>query len=140
MSSDVAGGEDYAQTKRHYMLNDYVAMPFDGTQDYYPVGSRAFLSNRPIFDLSKGWCLHRHDQPNPPIFFGFLPWPDPSPSFEAKRFLFRPNQRCLIRFCNINSVQHEIPPNVTSEFRQRCFTIFAQSVATAGTLRMSVEG
>lgn len=54
MSVDVAGGEDYAQTKRHYCMNDYAAIPINATQDYYPVGARAFLSNRTVFDASKG--------------------------------------------------------------------------------------
>jgi hypothetical protein len=140
LSVDVAGGEDYAQTKRHYQLNDYAAVPFNATQDYYPVGARAFLSNRTVFDVTKGWVLHDHKQPAAPLFFGFLPWPSPAPSFEGKRFMFRPTQRCLVRFGNINSVQHEIPANQTTIFWQRTWVVFVQAAATAGTLRMSIEG
>jgi len=68
------------------------------------------------------------------------PWPSPAPGFKGKRFMFRPTQRCFIRFGNINNVQHEIPANQTSEFWQRTFIVFVQAAATAGTLRMSVEG
>jgi hypothetical protein len=141
MSEDLSGGEDYGQTKRHYFLNDFVGIPLmTATLDWYPIGSRAFLSNPQLFDLTKGWSLHRHNQPAQPIFFGFLPWPDPSPSFEAKRIQVRCNTTSFIRFGGALNVAHEVPPKVTTIFFQRVFNVFVRSAATAATMKISFEG
>lgn len=139
MSKEVEGAIDYAKTKRHYLMNDYVSMPFDATQDYYTIGAMAYLANRNIYDESKGWAMFSHAQPAAPNFFGATVWPSPSPGFEGKHWLLRSNQRCFIRFGGVGNVQHEILANVTMEFWQRTFIVFVQG-GTAGILRMSVEG
>lgn len=83
---------------------------------------------------------YRHNQPPPPIFFGFLPWPDPSSSSEAKRIQIRSNTAALIRSRGASNVAHEISQNVTMEFFQRVFNVFVQAQATAGTIKISFEG
>ena len=138
--SDILGGHDYGQTRMRFLLNDFVSMPFSATVDYYLTGIMAFLSNPQVFDVSKGWSLHNHNQPGAPLFFGFLPLPSPAPSFESKRLVFRPTQRCTVRFGDIRNVAHELPANQASEFFQRSYILFIAAVATAGTLRLSVEG
>jgi hypothetical protein len=46
----------------------------------------------------------------------------------------------LIRFGGALNVQHEVAPNVTTVFFQRCFDVFAKVQSTTATLKMDFEG
>ena len=141
-SNDIIAGVDYTKTKRHYETNDFVMMPFDGTQDYYPVGAMAFFNNQAIFDVTKGWALYAHGQAAAPIFFAAmgLPWPAAGPGFEAKRVLIRTSTTARVRFGGITNVEHTVFPGQEMEFWQRAFVIFVRHVATAGSAWITFEG
>jgi hypothetical protein len=142
--SDVEGGVNYGLVKRFFDKYDYVTMPYSATQDYYSVGAAAFLANRAVFDPSKGWTLHGHNQPAAPLFFGpFIPWPSPAPSFQGRRFQLSCTRTALVRFSDIRNVEAVIPPTPPwhrMEFYQKSFILFARSLATAGTMSIWVEG
>lgn len=141
--SDIQGGINYELTKRFFNKYDYVTMPYSATLDYYPVGAMAFIANRGVFDPSKGWTLHAHNQPAAPLFFGFIPWPSPAPAFEGKRFQLSCTRTARVRFCDVRNVEAVIPPTPPGhrmEFWQKSFIVFVRSLATAGTMNLWVEG
>jgi hypothetical protein len=143
LSSDVEGGLNYSRLKRFFDAYDFVSMPFSATMDYYTSGAMGFMNNRSVYDPLKGWSLHPHGQPAPPLFFGLAPWPSPAPGFEGKHWRFRSTRTCLIRFCDIRNVPVVLPPNQTLDFWLRSYTIFARTPlagGTAGTLSVTIEG
>lgn len=140
MSEDLEGGHDYSKTRRHYDNFDFVSVPFNATQDFYPVGAMAFLANQGIFNPLSGWSLHPRVPTRAPFFFGPIPFPSPGPQFEGKRFQFRSTRTARIRFGDIRNVELLLPPNQTMEFWQRSYLVFVRSFATAGTLNVWIEG
>ena len=149
MSSTVKGGIDYGLVKRHYDCDDYVAIPFTATQDYYTVGTMAYLSDPTVPDVLKGWTLFAHNQPAMPtwlttlIALGAIPtfvWPAVVPAFEAKDILFRSDQDCYVRFAGSARVQHLIPANTYMRYHTRCLMFFVQSAGVSGTLNAWIEG
>ena len=149
MSTDLTGGLNYALLKRHYDADDYVALPFTATQDFYIVGSMAYLSDATVVNALYGWTNYTHGQPAMPAWLttliaaGLVPtfaWPAQFPAFEAKDILFLSDQDCLVRFAGSLRVQHLIPANVYMRFHRRCFIFFVQSAGVNGTLNCWIEG
>ena len=149
MSQDLVGGTNYALVKRHYDADDYIALPFTATQDYYIVGMGAYFSDPTVFNVLYGWTLHTHGASAMPtwlatlIAFGIIPaftWLTQMPAFEAKDILFRSDQSCNVRFGGSLRVPHLIPANVYMRFHRRCFIFFVQSAGIDGTLNCWVEG
>lgn len=149
MSEDLSGGTNFALIKRHYDADDYVALPFTATQDYYIIGMGAYFSDPTVFNVLYGWTLYTHGQPAMPtwlatlIAFGIIPpftWPTEVPAFEAKDILFRSDQDCLVRFTGPLRVQHLVPANTWMRFHRRCFIFFVQRVNTDGILNAYIEG
>lgn len=149
MSHDVKSGIDYALMKQHYDADDYVGVPFSATQDYYVVGTMAFLNDPTVADFEKGWALFAHGQLAMPAFLaaliaaGIIPaftWPPEVPAFEAKDLLLYADQDCYIRFEGAARVQHFIPANTFMRFHRRCFMFFVQRVIADGTLMAWLEG
>jgi hypothetical protein len=146
MSWDLHGGINYALTKRHYDADDYVAIPFGPTQDYYVVGTMAYMNDPNVADFERGWCLFAHGQPAAPAFLApvlaalGLTWPSQTPAFEAKDILFYATQDCYIRFEGSSRVQHYIPANTFMRFHRRCLMFFVQQVSASGTLMAWIEG
>jgi hypothetical protein len=71
------------------------------------------------------------------------PWPNSAPAFEAKHIRIRSTRTALVRFCDIQNVEIQIPPNETLEFWQRTYLIFVRSPLvgdTAGTMAITFEG
>ena len=149
MSSDITGGLNYALVKTHYDADDYIALPFTATQDYYLSGMMAYFSDPTVFNVLYGWTPHVHGQPARPawlttyILAGIIPdfeWPLAFPSFEAKDILFYSDQNCSVRFGGSLRVQHLIPANTYMRFHRRCFIFFVQSAGVDGTLYSWLEG
>jgi len=157
MSLDVRGGLDYALLKKHYDCDDYVSLrqngvtvlngiPFSAVEDYYVVGTMAYLNDPNVVDVERGWCLFSHGQPAAPTFLQpFLAalgveWPSEVPAFEAKDLLFYADQDCWIRFEGKDRVQHFIPANTYMRFHRRCFMFFVVRDTVSGTLKVWIEG
>lgn len=146
MSWDVAGGVDYARLRRHYDCDDYVEIPFTSQEDYYVVGTMAYLADPGVADPERGWTTFAHGQPSAPLFLQPLlaalgvEWPDEVPAFEAKDLLFYADQDCYVRFEGKNRVQHFIPANTFMRFHRRCFIFFVVRKSANGTLRVWMEG
>lgn len=149
MSTDSQGGVNYALTKRHYDADDYVALPFTATQDYYIVGMGAYFSDPTVFNIFYGWTLYTHGQSPMPTWLatliaaGIIPpfiWPTQVPAFEAKDILFRSDQDCYVRFAGSLRVPHLIPANTWMRYHRRCFILFVQSAGVDGTLNITIEG
>jgi hypothetical protein len=146
MSHDVQGGINYALVKRHYDCDDFVAIPFTATQDYYVVGAMAYINDNNVVNMERGWTLFAHGQPAPPTFLApflaalGLAWPVLVPAFEDKDILFYATQDCYVRFEAGGRVQQLIPANTFMHFRRRCFIFFVQRVTADGTLYVWVEG
>jgi len=146
VSKDVKGGIDYALVKRHYDCDDYATIPFTATQDYYVVGTMAYLSDPNVANAERGWCLFAHGQSGAPAFLAALlaamgiSWPSKTPAFEAKDILFLSTQNCYVRFEGSSRVQHLIPANTLMRFHRRCFMFFVQRVSVDGTLSVWIEG
>jgi len=159
MSGDVKGGINYALVKRHYDADDYVSLidpttgmvllngiPFTATQDYYVVGTLAYLNDVNVADFERGWCLFAHGQPAAPAFLAPIlaalgvQWPTETPAFEAKDILFRSDQDCWVRFEGASRVRQFIPANTWMRFHRRCFIFFVTSAGVDGTLRVWIEG
>jgi len=150
MSSDGSGGINYALVKTHYDADDYIALPFTATQDYYIVGMAAYFSDPTVFNVFYGWTNHVHGQSSMPtwlvtlITLGVIPnfiWPTAMPSFEAKDILFRSDQDCYVRFVGSLRVPHLIPANTYMRYHRRCFIFFVQSAGLKnGTLNAWIEG
>jgi hypothetical protein len=146
MSLDVIAGINYALTRRHYDNDDYVAISFGPTQDYYVVGTMAYINDANVVDVERGWCLYAHGQPAAPAFLATvlaalgLTWPSQVPAFEAKDILFYATQDCYVRFEGASRVRHYIPANTFMRFHRRCFMFFVQQVSAAGTLMAWMEG
>lgn len=149
MSHEVKGGINYALVKRHYDCDDYVAIASTVNQDYYTVGTMAYLSDTTVPDVWRGWTFFAHGQPAMPawlatlIAFGVIPtftWPPQVPAFEAKDLLFHCDQNCLVRFEGSSRVQHYIPQNTYMRFHRRCFMFWVQRDTVDGTLRVWIEG
>jgi hypothetical protein len=141
MSLNIRGGIDYAILKRYYDADDYAAIPFTDTQDYYVVGTMAYINDPNVVNPERGWCLYAHGQPAPPAWLPpGTPWPAEVPAFEAKDILFYADQDCYVRFEGSSRVQHLIPANTFMHFHRRCFIFFVQAVSLPGTCRVWMEG
>lgn len=159
MSSDIASGIDYAQLKRHYLCDDYTSLrvagttlingiPFTATEDYYVIGSFAYLSDPTVVDVLRGWTLFTHGQPAAPAYLapflaalGITSWPASLPSFEAKHIRFWSDQNCWVRFEGSSRVQHYIPQNTFMQpFYRRHFMFWVQRDTVDGILRCWIEG
>lgn len=159
MAQDLRGGTDYALVRRHYDNDDYVSLidpatglvllngiPFTQVEDYYVVGTMAYLHDPTVADVLKGWTPFAHGQTAPPTFLAAIltalgvAWPAQVPAFEAKDILFLSDQDCWVRFGGPTRVRHFIPANQFIRFHRRCFMIFVQRVAVNGTLRVWMEG
>jgi len=158
MSYDIAGGLDYAQLKRHYLCDDYTSLrlngftflngiPFTATEDYYVVGSFAYISDPTVPDFWRGWTLFTHGQPAAPAYLapflaalGITAWPAQLPSFEAKDILVWSDQNAWIRFEGSSRVQHYIPQNTYMRFHRRHFMFWVQRDTVDGVLRAYIEG
>ena len=158
MTYNIAGGLDYALLKRHYDCDDYTSLrvggvtflngiPFTATEDYYVVGTFAYLSDPTVPNFERGWTLFTHGQPAAPTHMlpflaalGITTWPASLPSFEAKDILFWADQNCWIRFEGSSRVQHYIPQNTYMRFHRRHFMFWVQADIALGTLRAWIEG
>jgi len=149
MSIDLAGGLNYPLLKRHYDADDHVAIASTANQDYYTVGTMAYLSDPTVFNPYIGWTIYAHGQAAMPtwlatlIAFGIIPtftWPAQVPAFEAKDLLFHCDQNCLVRFEGPSRIQHYIPQNTYMRFHRRCFMFFVQRDTIDGVLRCWLEG
>ena len=149
MSQDMVSGTDYARVKRHYDADDYAAVPFTANQDYYIIGTMAYLSDPTVYNIFNGWTLYTHGQSAMPtwlstlITLGVVPaftWPTQMPAFEAKDILFRSDQDCYVRFAGSARVQHLIPANTYMRYHRRCLMFFVQSAGVNGTLNCWIEG
>jgi len=150
MSVDLRAGVDYSLTRRHYDNIDYVAITINSTLTFYTIGGLAFLNNRKIFDVTKGWGLYIHGMdglpptgvPAPILALGIPVWQSPVPAFEGKRIQLRSNTRALVRFGNILNVPVEVPAQQTMEFFEKTFCVWVRAApgATVGTLRLWAEG
>jgi len=145
MSSDYAGGLNYALLKRFFDADDYVAIPFTAAQDYYIVGTMAYLNDTMVPNAEAGWCFFAHGQVTAPAFLApvlaalGITWPTQVPAFEAKDILLWSDQNCFVRFAGSRRVQHLIPANTYVRFHRRCFIFFVQG-PIPGTLRCWIEG
>jgi len=158
MSHDIAGGLDYALLKRHYDCDDYTSLrvggvtflngiPFTAVEDYYVVGTFAYLSDPTVPNAERGWTLFTHGQPAAPAHMalflaalGITAWPAQLPSFEAKDILFWSDQNAWIRFEGASRVPHFIPANTYMRFHRRHFMFWVISDGVNGTLRAWIEG
>ena len=159
MSSDVQGGLNYALLKRHYDCDDYIMLrdptsgavlingiPFTSQEDYYVVGTMAYLNDPTVVDVTRGWTVFAHGQPSAPNFLvPFLAalgveWPSEVPAFEAKDLLFYADQNCWVRFEGKDRVQHFIPANTYMRFHRRCFMFWVVRDTSNGTLYVWIEG
>jgi hypothetical protein len=145
MSSDFEGPIDYARIKRHYDNDDYVALSFTTNQDYYTIGTQAYLSNQNLPTTNPGWIVFASLQPAVPSWFATaysgVPWPGSGvPAFEEKTIMFYASAACYVRFAGSTNVQHLIPANTYMIFHRRCFMFFFQGVSTTGTLNVWIQG
>ena len=149
MSLDFAGGINYALLKNHYDADDFVAIASTANQDYYTVGTMAYLSDTTVPDVARGWTLFTHNQPTMPtwlatlIALGVIPtfaWPAQVPAFEAKDLLFHCDQNAWVRFEGSSRIQHYIPQNTYMRFHRRCFMFFVQRDTVDGVFRAWLEG
>jgi len=158
MSYNIASGLDYALLKRHYDCDDYTSLrvggvtflngiPFTATEDYYVVGTFAYLSDPTVVNVERGWTPFIHGQPVAPIHMlpflaalGITTWPAWLPSFEAKDILFYADQDCWVRFEGGSRVQHFIPANTYKRYHRRCFMFWVQADIVNGTLYVGIEG
>ena len=147
--SDVKGAIDYGLIKRHYDADDYASIPFTANQDYYIVGTMAYLSDPSVYNILDGWTLFTHGQPIMPAWLatliaaGIIPtfaWPAQFPAFMGKDILFLSDQNCLVRFKGSSRVQHMIPANTYMRFHRRSLMFFVQSAGVDGTLNVWIEG
>lgn len=157
MSYDIAS-VDYSLLKRHYDCDDYTSLrvagatflngiPFTATEDYYVIGSFAYLSDPTVPNFWRGWTFFTHGQPAAPAYLapflaalGITTWPAQLPAFEAKDILFWADQNCWVRFEGSSRVQHYIPINTYMRFHRRCFMFWVQRDTADGTLRCWIEG
>lgn len=146
-AANVVGGLPLTVLQRHYELDDFIPFPFTAVQDYYTVGTMAFLSDPNIINVqaTKGWTLFDHKQAAAPAWFavfGLPPvWPAPVPAFEAKQLMFLSDQPVYVRFELATRVQHLIPANVYVTIPRRCFMFFVQRAgANNGTLNVWMLG
>jgi hypothetical protein len=144
------GGLDYNLLKRQFDNDDYAPdIPFTATQDYYTIGTMAYISNptlySPIMGSVTGWILFKHGQAAAPAWFSSISgtpavWPSPSPAFEAKDIMFYATTDCYVRFGGATNVQHLIPALTYVRFHRRCLIFFFQQKSAPGTLRVWIEG
>jgi len=141
-SGEIEGGIDYARLKRHYLADDYVAIPFTVNQDYYIPGLLAFLSDPNVFDINSGWGLFTHGQAAPPAFLAFVipVMPPVVPAFEAKDITFLANQDCLLRFEGAVRRQHFLPSHRPMNYHRRHAMFFVVRNAVDGTVEAWIEG
>lgn len=159
MSSDIAGSINYNLIKRHYDCDDYVSLidpttgfvllngiPFTAAEDYYVVGTLAYMNDPTVANFERGWTLFAHGQPAAPAFLvailGALgiTWPAKMPAFEAKDILFRSDQDCWVRFEGSSRTRHFIPANTFKRYHRRCFMFWVQRSTANGTLTVDIEG
>jgi hypothetical protein len=145
-SKDMMGSLDYPRLKRAYDADDYAAINFTATPDYYISGLIAYLTDPTVFDLNKGWGVFAHGQPAPPAFMAaVLPaWPPALatqvPVFEAKNLLFLANADCYVMFEKAVRVPHFILANTVFEYHRRCFMFWVVRSVGNGTLNVWIEG
>jgi len=157
MSRAIISGVDYALLKRHYDCDDYVSLrqngvtllngiPFTAVEDYYVVGTMAYLNDPNVVNVERGWTTFAHGQPSAPNFLQpFLAtlgveWPSEVPAFEAKDILFYATADCWVRFEGKSRVQHFIPANTFMRFHRRCFMFWVVRDTSNGTLYAWMEG
>ena len=165
MSKDVRGGIDYALLKQHYDADDYVSLkhpttgltllngiPFTATETYYIPGLMAYLHDKNVFDIEKGWILYTHGQPAAPAYLlpfltalGLAAWPPKVAAFEAKKITFLATEDCWIRFEGASRVRHFIPGGalVTGPYftyTRRCNIFFVVRDTTNGILYVWITG
>ena len=163
MSQDIQGGLNYALLKRHYDCDDYIylfpwinpttglpgilnGIPFTAVEDYYVVGTLAYMNDNNVVNAERGWTLFAHGQPAAPAFLvptlivAGLTWPVAVPAFEAKDILFWADQDCWVRFEGSARTRHFIPANTYKRYHRRCFMFWVQRATADGTLRADIEG
>jgi hypothetical protein len=142
----VKGGLDYALLKRHYDNDDFVSIGYGANEDYYVVGTMAYLNDPTVATAHPGWGSFTHGQPAAPTFLAAIlaalgvSWPAITPAFEAKDILFYASTDCYVRFEGSSRVQHLIPVTTFVRFHRRCLMFFIQRVLADGTLYVWLEG
>jgi len=121
-------------------------IPFTAVEDYYVVGTLAYMNDATVANFERGWTQFVHGQPAAPAFLVptlmalGITWPAVIPAFEAKDILFWADQNAWIRFEGSSRVRHYIPANTYMRFHRRHLMFYVASAGVNGALRTYIEG